>query len=368
MTPGGRAGPMVDSSRLNNFDLIRLVAASSVAVAHSARYLDLSFGGLGELAWTFYTLFPGVPVFFVVSGYLVSASFLRSPDLASYARKRALRIFPALWLVLLGSVALVTAFGFVTPEVATSPTFLAWLVGQLTVAQIYNPEFLRGFGVGVLNGSLWTIPVEIGFYVAVPVIFGLAARARLVGARLDACLVGLLLASFLLGRWVLAHPGLESSNLLKLIRFSTLPHLHVFLLGVLLQRHAGWVERALAGRALPWVAGYVALFLLGRESGWVGSAWFDLLGRLLLAHCVLALAFTARPLSHRLLRENDVSYGVYLVHMPIVNTLLHLGFSQERWLLAVSVGASLVLATLSWKLVEQPALALKPARRAPATP
>lgn len=352
---------MVDESRLNNFDLIRLVAASSVAVAHSARYLDLSFGALGELASTFYTLFPGVPVFFVVSGYLVSASFLRSVDLASYARKRALRIFPALWFVLLGSIAMVTAFGFVTPEVAVSPSFLAWLAGQVTFVQIYNPDFLRGFGVGVLNGSLWTIPVEIGFYVAVPVIFGLAARARLAGTALDACLVGLMLSSFALGRWVLSHPELDASNLLKLIRFSTLPHLHLFLLGVLLQRHGGWVERALTGRAVPWVAGYVALFLLGREAGWVGSAWFGLLGNVLLAHSVLALAFTARPLSHRLLRENDISYGVYLVHMPIVNALLHLGWANERWLLAVTLGGSVVLATLSWKLVEQPALALKPA-------
>ncbi|MEE4299231.1 MAG: acyltransferase [Pseudomonadales bacterium] len=354
---------MADDSRLNNFDLIRLVAASSVAIDHTTRHLDLSFGTFGEVAQTFYTLFPGVPVFFVVSGYLVSASFHRSPSLSAYARKRALRIFPALWLVFFGSLATVVAFGFVTREVALSPAFFAWCAGQLTVMQIYNPDFLRGFGVGVLNGSLWTVPVEIGFYVALPMIFGLATRARLAGTKLDSCLVGLVLASWALGRWVLTHPDLESSYLLKLIRYSPLSHLWVFLLGVLLQRHSGWVERVVAGRALPWVACYVALFQVGREADWIGSAWFELLARVLLAHCVLALAFTGRNLSHRLLRENDISYGIYLVHMPIVNTLLHQGWSNERWLLAVALGASAVLATLSWKLVEQPALALKPTRR-----
>jgi len=357
---------MIERSRLNNFDLIRLVAALSVVFFHSTKHLHLDFGRLGDLGLGFYTLFPGVPVFFVVSGYLVSASYLRSTSISSYARKRALRILPALWLVTALSVVMVSAFGFVTWQVAASPKFAAWLVGQLTVMQLYNPPFLRGFGVGALNGSLWTIPVEIGFYAAVPMIFGLAGLLRLRDRRLDVLLGVLIVASFGFKLWIVGHPDNHGSVAMKLLKFSTLPHLYMFLFGVWLQLHQDWVRAALVGKAAPWVAAYLLYAALGSAFGVTHAAPFELLGDLLLAHCVIAVAFSAPSLSHRLLRENDISYGVYLFHMPIVNAVLHLGHSGDRWLLLWPVLGSMVCASLSWVWVEKPALALKPGGRATA--
>ena len=41
----------------------------------------------------------------------------------------------------------------------------AWFFGQITIFQYYTPNLLRNFGVGTPNGSLWTIPVELEFYI-----------------------------------------------------------------------------------------------------------------------------------------------------------------------------------------------------------
>ncbi|MGB2964038.1 MAG: acyltransferase [Anaerolineales bacterium] len=151
----------------NNFDLIRLFAALQVVFIHGHEHF-----GLGPGSWLVKSLqiFPGVPIFFVISGFLVSASWERSAPqgVGAYFKNRFFRIYPALWVcffISLGSV-------FIIYKPSSSLVELGkWVIAQLTIGQIYNPDFLRGYGVGTLNGSLWTIPVEIQFYILLPLIY-----------------------------------------------------------------------------------------------------------------------------------------------------------------------------------------------------
>ena len=252
-------------------------------------------------------------------------------------------------------------FGFLTVDVLTGPRFFGWLAGQLTFLQLYNPPFLRGFGVGALNGSLWTIPVEIGFYVLLPILFACFGRLRLSDRVRDGLLLAIAAASFATYVWVRGHPDNATVMALKLLKASTLPHLYMFTFGVLLQLHGGFVDRFVAGRAVHWVALYLGMAELAAFVGVETFAPVVFGLKAVLACAVIACAYTAKPLSDRILRGNDISYGVYLVHMPIVNTLVHLGHQGERLWLGVAVGASLLLATLSWVWIEQPALRLKAA-------
>ena len=68
--------------------------------------------------------------------------------------------------------------------------FFLWFVAQSTFFQFFNPDFLRGFGVGVLNGSLWTIALELQFYILTPILFWLVSKNRI--------FFGLLLVLFLI--------------------------------------------------------------------------------------------------------------------------------------------------------------------------
>ena len=98
----------------NNFDLLRLLAAAQVIYLHSVFFLDRDERGFLPLVDFVASVFPGVPIFFVISGFLVSQSYERSHGIRDYARKRALRIFPALWICFAVTLALLSGF-FATP-------------------------------------------------------------------------------------------------------------------------------------------------------------------------------------------------------------------------------------------------------------
>ena len=233
----------------NNFDLIRLVAASEVAIRHAVHHLSPERES-GLLFWIL-DLIPGVPIFFFLSGFLISRSWERSPSVPSYARNRMLRLVPALWLCTGLTLVMLFGTGFLA-SVDWEPWMLgAWLVCQSTVFQFWNPDFLRGFGCGVVNGSLWTISVEIQFY-CVLVLLYLGLR-RLGARRFDATIVALVLLFGAANQWKFAvqsslDTALGSEIAGKLFLASFVPWFYMFLLGVLAQRHAASI--------VPWARRY----------------------------------------------------------------------------------------------------------------
>jgi len=362
MLPGeGTRGPALHHVHPNNFDLIRLFAALQVVYAHGSAHLQVPYGVLGRRLHDLLTAFPGVPIFFVVSGFLISMSFERHPALGTYAQNRFLRIYPALWVAFLVGLILVAGTGFVRLSTLESPAFLGWVIAQLSVVQFYNPEFLRGFGVGVLNGSLWTIPVELGFYALLPLLY-LGVLDRTSRRNGDVFLVLLALASFGIWFGIQPTPDRTARIVLRLAMVTVVPHLYMFLFGTLVQRHREHLRPLLAGRALLWAGLYVMAFFGGRAilpRTLIGNFAFDLLWQVMLAILVVSVAFTMRRSSDRLLRGNDVSYGVYLYHMLVVNLFVYLGWTGRIADLLVTFATTVALAVLSWKLVESPALRRK---------
>lgn len=356
--PADRA--KVGSLRPNNFDLIRLVAALQVVYTHSYDHFQPNLGWVGDRSYFLAMLFPGVPVFFVVSGFLVSRSFESRTSLYAYARNRVLRIYPGLWVAVAAAVVAAACFGQITAAIAARPVFWLWLAGQLTFVQIFNPSFLRQFGVGVLNGSLWTIPIELGFYILLPAMFRLFRSRDRESVNCGVLLV-ISTLSFIL--WAFVHP-LASDGVpwAKLVYASPFSHLHMFLLGVVLQRKFGVLGPWLVNRAPLWLGAYL---LIGAATALIPAASLAahasglFVSRTMLAVTVISIAFTSRELSSTLLRENDISYGVYLYHMPIINILIELGWKGHVAAQLVTALAAVVLASLSWRFVEKPALQMK---------
>ena len=346
--------------RPNNFDLIRLLAALQVVYCHTCWHLGITTGIGNPTLSLLIHWFPGVPIFFTISGFLISRSWERSDNWQDYATKRVLRIYPALWVQLAVGILVATSFGVITPAIAISPSFGLWVVAQSTFVQVYNPSFMRGFGLGVLNGSLWTIPVELGFYVSLPILYvGFVNRVSRRWA--DFGLAILALASF--AYWFqLSTYADPRSDWTKLQMVTPLPHLYMFLLGIILQRNFESLRPFLENRVAFWFAGFSACMALLNPWGpetLSSSPTSVLLARFLLAMAVLSFAFSWRSLSEFVLRGNDISYGVYLYHGLAINALVQLGWKQDSWYFGLVTLVTVVCATLSWWLVECPAVSMK---------
>lgn len=338
--------------KTNNFDLIRLAAALQVAFVHGSEHLKIGTEGLKWVSQVLH-IFPGVPIFFVISGFLISASLERSPSISSYARNRFLRIYPALWVCFLVSV--VTVLVFYRRDIPPA-SFLPWAIAQLSFGQFYNPSFLRGYGVGVLNGSLWTITVELQFYALLPLLYFVCRR---LGWRKDV-LGGALLVLVLVNQYYVALLGSERNIGVKLFGVTVLPYLYMFLLGVWLQRSRAFVARYLQDRALLWLAAYVLLsIVLGRLGVPVGGNYVNPVSGVLLAFATVSLAYSYAAHLTGLLRDTDISYGVYIYHMVVFNVFVNAGTTNRMSVFLLSLAVVIVLAMLSWKYVEQPALRRK---------
>jgi len=342
------------STRDNNFDLLRLLAAAQVAFFHCATHLQVPLDRERPLV-AFASHLPGVPIFFVVSGFLISLSWERNPQPASYARNRVLRIYPALWVcfgVGVLSAAIVGGVDFLRAGA------LPWVAAQLTIGQFYNPDFLRGYGIGVLNGSLWTIPVELQFYLLLPLmyrVFRLRERSGIVA------LAALAAASIAAQYTFLAFSGTASEALpVKLFGVTLAPYLWMFLIGVLLQRNFECFAPWLQGKAILWLAAFALFVALEKSLGiTVATNTPNPVPMAVLGCAVIASAYTAPRLGNSLLRGNDISYGLYIYHAVVLNAFVASGARGSWSALGAVLGCSLAAALASWVLIERPALRLK---------
>ena len=162
----------------NSFDLLRLFAA--VLVLYSHRHVLLGLVELKLFNWT--TLGgAGVSIFFFLSGFLVWSSWVRDPELTRFSIRRSLRIFPALWFVVLFTVLVV---GVLLSKLEVSGCFASFETWRyLSTALLVVRHGLPGVFVDnpyplAVNGSLWTLPVEFLCYVSVAFIGSISLVQR----------------------------------------------------------------------------------------------------------------------------------------------------------------------------------------------
>ena len=341
----------------NNFDLIRLVAAFQVLLTHVVVHLKVD-----SLDWIPAMLapFPGVPAFFFVSGFLITAAWERRSDVGVFYANRFYRIFPGLWLCVLLSAAVLLVFADPSLIRDHLPQFVGWIVAQGTFLQAWNPDFLRWFGVGVVNGPLWTITVEVAFYASVPVLYWLFRRGFGKALTLALIALGSFLIKSALDVWSPVEP--QAALAKKALLLSPLPWMGMFCVGALAQHYIAvlqpLVTRHVRVLALVFAAVSIATVYypirpwlsFGNEIGIFNYA----------AVCALILACAySRPFAaDTLLHKNDYSYGLYIFHMPVTNVVLQVGLLHLAGF-ATAVAASVALAVASWRFVEKPALRRK---------
>ena len=353
------SGQIGDYSKVNNFDLVRLLASLQVAFFHGFGFFKLSVPFLWPLSY-----FSGVPMFFCVSGYLITMSLERNwNDLKRYTRSRILRIYPA--LVCCVTICGIIMFSLGAFNGVNILKIAVWYLSNCVAGgAAINPVFLRHFGVGVWNGSLWTIAVELSFYIALPFIFLALKRIRF---SIDVFLVVLLFVSF---AGFIAANGLnwgdtkEATVVQKVVWFSLPGNLWMFLFGTLAYRfRERLVPLLFEEKVVWWLAWYglmiTVMRLLQHQSDYLPlKVGLLFLQRASLAALVLSAAFSFHSLSDRLLFRNDISYGLYLWHAPLYNFLLELRCWGWSGFLTGLVSA-ITIAFLSWRFLESRILRLK---------
>ena len=328
----------------NLFDAVRLYAALQVMLSHGSAYLGID---IPPPVSFIFNMFPGVPVFFSISGFLVGLSFLRMrANYALYIWHRMVRIYPALLACLLITCLLLVFSG--KDSFLFSFGGILWLVCQSTFLQFYNPGELRDFGIGVVNGSLWTIPVELQFYVVLPFIVAVALPLGAVVLRqmrvwfFLISIVALSLFSYVLMNYLLINGSIFAS---KLLRVTIIPHLYQFVFGFLL------IPLLFAARRLVVVLVCLSLGILFAVCAFRFHQFVPLSSSL--SYALLAVGVGLVPVRGSL--GCDLSYGIYLYHGLCINLLYRLDLSLPSILTFYS-SLTISLAAFSWFCVEKPAM------------
>jgi peptidoglycan/LPS O-acetylase OafA/YrhL len=325
----------------NNFDGLRLVGALMVVCSHqcavAGRWEPRVVGGvsLGTL---------GVLLFFSISGFLVTRSWQHDPDLARFLLRRFLRVWPALAAVVLITLGL----SYLLIPAAVRPPHLYLYLENLVFDRIEFPVFSSSPDPK-LNASLWTITLEVRWYLilAVAAVFlkqafrwGMVAAGA--GGLVFYAVHGL-------------QAGLEQEFARGRIMF--LPYFGgFFVAGSLLALFPNL--RSVRGLIVAGMAGAALLA--------AGQSYLGLVALVPLAAIFIGLK--AWPVLRSAGRFGDFSYGIYLWAWPAEQLVTRwLGASRAyALLLAASLVAILPLAYLSWHAVERPCLKLKPRAAHPA--
>lgn len=332
--------------RNNNFNLIRFCAALLVIYIHS-------YGLLGRIpekntepfAYLIYLLGNvGVDIFFLVSGFLVTRSFKQRKNIVTFLWARILRIYPALFFALL-----LTVFGIGVLETNLSirqyilhqdiykyfVLNLSLVKTELNLPGVFEENYIKN----QVNGSLWTLPVEIRLYIYIAILgfCGILSKQQFFHVAI--------ISLYSLSYYFPNNIPLISDN--SLYYYPSL----LFSLGALF-----YINKSI----IP-ANGYVCLLLLLLLFYvlYFHIEYKAYIYTLSISYCVFWFAYNV-PILNFFNRLGDYSYGMYIYAFPIQQMIItHYRTIETNQLFIISVMVSFIPAFMSWHLIEKKVLRYK---------
>jgi peptidoglycan/LPS O-acetylase OafA/YrhL len=278
-----------------------------------------------------------VPMFFALSGFLVTGSAFRTRRVLPFLALRFFRIFPALLVEITLSAALIGAVYTTLPlrDYYADPLFFRYFgnaVGWITMS-LPGVNFFRD---GVVNANLWTLPSEFHCYLAMAVLItgGVVFNRTVMTCLFVGVTAALVIANGFFGFDVTDNGPLIGDVLVYCF--------YVGLVAYLWREHIpykGWLCLAAILISYPLMFSYRTIYIYPIALGYI----------------TVFVGLTAFP-KMRWLQSGDYSYGIYLYGFPITQVLATEFPSLRGNILAlifVTILCTGLFAALSWHLVEK---------------
>ncbi len=328
----------------NSFDLVRMFAAMSVVFGHA--FALHPAGGMYEpVSWFFDFTYSGalaVDVFFFLSGILITSSFCQSRSIIRFILMRLARIWPGLALCLLVTALVVGTLLTSHPAssyLATGDTY-GYILKNIRLQEmvyVLPGVFEDNYYKNIVNGALWTLPIEIRCYLMV-LCLGSIGAFKSKGWIIGAAIVLAVLAAT-------NHLEIYTYFLVGNVDNARMPL--VFALGMLC-----YVNRA--SIRIDWRLSAVAITIaVTFKMSWIGIAafYFFVLNTTLVLGALRQPRFLTLP--------GDYSYGIYIYGFVVQQCVAHFFPELTSYpSLLLSLPLSIVCAVFSWHFVEGPALTL----------
>jgi peptidoglycan/LPS O-acetylase OafA/YrhL len=343
------------SHQQNAFDFLRLVAATIVVIQHA----NVAFGT--DFGWGIAGKFDGVAIFFVMSGMLIYLSadrvYERTGQWRQFYLNRFLRIAPAIYAFTLVVPVTLLAVGAISlGETLVPKELAAWVGGNLLLLPSYEMPAWSDVGLGAMTWPLYTIPAEVSFYIVTPLLV-LAARRWGFWAMLGPFIA--LGVAGAVAFQVLSPEGLgpDNSTLSKLLSHTFVHRGFAFAAGIFWAVYwprvtlRWWLTVAAAGL-------YAALATAGSDV--LPSSATVLLKVAAISYLVMVVGYCGPHFLSRMTETvGDLSFGTYVYHYLVINLLLWYGHAGSWWNTPAAILGAWLVAAVSWRVVERPALKLK---------
>ena len=328
----------VTGDRENNFDFLRQFAAFLVIVGHSESLVGADRSGFWGVSLSTF----GIQIFLAVSGYLVTESWLKTPELMPFLQKRVRRIFPGLIVcILLTTFALGPFLTSLSRQEYFHHPGTYFYLNNLFLYPVY---FLPGLFVeniypNTVNGSLWSLPVEFACYLIVAGTGFFLTKLSPVFAVISSLLL-LVVANVILSD---NTPIVIWGSPLR-AAFEIMPF---FLAGSLL-RILPVTPTFRIDLTVFAVAIMITISIIRPQIYWCVN-WF------LVTYIVLSFGQYRTSIISRAGKWGDPSYGMYLYAFPIQQSLQYLTGNEMdlSGMILITTMLSMLMGYISWHIVER---------------
>jgi peptidoglycan/LPS O-acetylase OafA/YrhL len=322
----------------NCFDFLRFFFAANILLAHLC---ELSQSKNLEFLSNFSNSNIAVKGFFVISGFLVAKSFTNTPSLKEYFLKRAKRILPAYIAVLLLSAIVFAFFSrFSFSECITDINvykYLGWNSIFLNFMHPCLPGLFENNLMCAVNGALWTLKVEEGFYIVLPIIFYVLVKSKkpflILGSLYILSLLYWFGMDFYLNKPLLAKqlPG----------------YLVYFVTGIFLFLNFDFVQQnknKLLIAAILFLS--ISYFLIFKIDFFYPAAFGT----------IVIISAYSLPFLNNFGKYGDFTYGLYIYHFPIIQLFRQYDLFEKYNPLLMAICVILItlfFAIFSWFFIEK---------------